>query len=1484
MDRRRALEDRRSRLSPAQREALAARLRGADGDAGRGQVISRRPGGGDAPLSYSQQRLWVLAQLEPESAAYHEQVVVRLKGKLCADALERGLAEIVRRHEVLRTTFPVVQGVPVQRIGPPVLPLLTCRRAPAETAADHRGALEEAARAQARTPFDLQSGPLWRAFLLELGAGEHALIFTVHHIVYDGWSLGVLVRELAVLYPAFASGRPSPLEELSIQFADFAAWQREQQNTSWQAEVGYWKEQLRGLAPLPLPTDGARQPRQTFCGRTIQQTLSPALSARLKALSLRWGVTPFATLLAGWKTLLHRYTGQTDIAVGSPVANRHPWQTEPLIGFFINSVVLRSDLSGAPSFRELVGRVQETTLSALAHATLPFERLISELALERDRSRNPLFDVMFILQNAPVPAVRLPGLDLELLEVDRGAAKLDLTLSVTERQAGFSLSLEHNTDLFLPATAARMLGHFATLLEEASEQPDRSIATLRMLGKDEQAELHSRGKGRARPGVPLLVHQQFVAQARSRPEATAVTFVDRSLSYRQLDERTNQLAHRLRLLGAGPEVRVGICLPRSLDLLVATLAVLKSGAAYVPLDPSLPALRLRTMLDDSGAALWIGRNGGPPLLREAAARHLDLDEEEGLLSGLDRGPPAEGVSAENLAYLIYTSGSTGTPKAVAVPHGALANFLASMRERPGLTSDDTVLALTTLSFDISCLELFLPLVSGARILLTPDGLAGDGAALKRTLEASDVTLVQATPSTWRLLLVAGFSGSRSLRILCGGEAVTADLARQLLPRCRELWNVYGPTEATVWAALSRVRSAEEAALLDTPVDNTELHVLDEHLQLLPVGVPGELHIGGQALARGYHGRPELTAGRFIPDPFSPGQRLYKTGDRARRLADGRIEILGRIDHQVKLRGHRVELGEIEAVLAQHPDLAQVAVVVKEVGPEDARLIAYLVPRDARTPPASPGPSEEAWLAFARERLPGYMVPQIFVTLGQLPLTVAGKVDRRALPDPGPGPAAAPRRPPRDRDEELLTGLFGEVLGSEPPGIDQDFFRSGGHSLLAVRLIARFYQLFGIELPLGTFLQEPTVAGVASALRQLREARPPEEDLSSHLPDLQAEAHLSQEVAATLPPRAALPIARHILLTGATGFLGPFLLAELLRSSDARIHCLVRAGSEQQGRARLQRNLAAQGLTDIDPTRLRIVLGDLALPGLGLSEETLSELAAQMDAIIHNGAQVNYLYPYHALKASNVDATECLLGLAARTRVKPLHFVSTINVLYRFPPPDHDIVWFEEDIPPATHLSTDGYVQSKWVAEQRVLEARRRGLPAFIYRPNTVAGHSRTGAWNTQALACRVLRACVALGAAPDLTVPFNLTPVDYVAQALVHLALHARPPRAAFHLVNPQPAPWSDLVRWLGDAGYPLELLPYETWRKAALAHVPGLPPHALLVEQRFDCRNTETGLAGTAIRCPPIDGGLIAAYCRWLVDQGALTPPDRASLGHPPT
>jgi amino acid adenylation domain-containing protein len=1043
--------------------------------------------GGAWPLSFAQERLWVLDRMDPGSPAYNIPTAVRLLGRLEVDALAWSLTEIVRRHAVLRSLFAQADGVPVQIVSAPApvpLPRVDLEVLPAgmrETEA------RRLARELGRQPFDLERGPMLRAALLRFGEEDHAALFTLHHIASDGWSMGVLIREVSVLYAAFREGRPSPLPELPIQYLDYARWQRGLLTGKvLEEQLAYWREAIAGVAPLQLPTDRPRPPFQTFRGATRSFAVPASTTEALKALGQRQGGTPFMVLLAAFSALLHRLCGHQDIPIGTPTANRDRAEFEKLIGFFINTLVLRADLTGTPSFEQLLGRVRRVALAGFAHQVLPFEKVVFELQPERDLSSSPLFQVMFTLQNTPAEALVLPGLELRPFGTGIGTAKFDLTLNMVERPDGLAGSLEHNTDLFDRSTIDRMLGHFRSLLEQVVADPARSVVDLALLSPAEHHQLVVEWSDSLAPCPEgVRVHELIQQQVMRKPEGVAVSFQGRQLTYRELDLQAERLAARLAAAGVGPDARVAVCLDRTLEMVVALLAVWKAGAAYIPMDPSYPEERLAYVLADAGIALLLADQATPVGLAERAAAVVRVDrdaEEEGTPA-----PPAWGDAAQR-AYVIYTSGSTGRPKGVEVTHGALVNFLRSMSERPGLGPDDVLLAVTSLSFDIAGLELFLPLLVGARVEIASRDAAADGSRLLRLLAESGATVMQATPVTWRLLVEAGWSGGDGLAVLCGGEGLPERLAAELCERSDAVWNLYGPTETTVWSAARRIRSGEKVAV-GPPIANTGLHLLDSGLGPVPVGVPGELWIGGQGLARGYWNRPELTADRFVPDPLSglSGARIYRTGDLARFRPDGAVDFLGRADHQVKVRGFRIELGEIEAALESHASVERAVVVAR--GEEGARrLVAYLVPRDGDASALSITNLRESLV----RSLPDYMVPAAWVLLDALPLTPNGKVDRRALPAPDEG------RPdlgtvyiaPRTALEEVLAAIWSELLRVERVGVLDSFFALGGQSLLAIQVVSRIGEALQIEVPLRRLFEAPTVGGLAEAL--LRDSSSPEE--------------------------------------------------------------------------------------------------------------------------------------------------------------------------------------------------------------------------------------------------------------------------------------------------------------------------------------------------------------------------------------------------------
>ncbi len=1049
------------------------------------------------PLSFSQERLWFFEQMEPGSPVYHIPAVFRLTGRLGVAALEASLGEVVRRHAALRTAFSISGGQPVQTVSPPAslrLPMIDLGALPRER---REAAARSLATGLTLQPFDLGSGPLLRAALLRLEPEEHVTVFVVHHIVSDGWSMGVLVREVAALYGALVQGRPSPLPDLPIQYPDYALWQRRWlSDERLEDEISFWKRTLAGAPVLELPTDHPRPPVQTYLGSQEPFFFPADLVRAIKGLGLSEGSTLFMTLLAGLTVLLARYSGQEDVSIGSPVANRDRSQTEPLIGFFVNTLVFRTDLSGAVAFRELLGRVRRSALAAYAHQELPFERVVEEVNPPRDLSRSPLFQVMLAPQNTGGgQALELPGLRLLPLEgVEKTVAKYDLTFWVTEAAQGVIGSLEHNRDLFEAAAVSRMIGHLRSLLAEAAAAPERPWTELPLLTAAEREELARLNATAVGFPADVPVHRLFEEQAARSPERAAVVFRGESLSYRELNERANRLAHALRSLGVNPDDRVGICVERSAEMAVAVLGVLKAGGGYVPLDPGHPRERLAYVLRDAGVGVLLTQE-------RVAAKMPDLLGGVGRLLRLDSDweeiarHPADNLSdpplpSTRLAYAIYTSGSTGEPKGVQLPHRALVNLLLYVQRRLDFGADDAILAVTTLAFDIASLEVLLPLLVGGRVIVAPADAVGDGAALAGLLRDSGATVMQATPATWRLLVDSGWEGKPGLRILTGGEAMPRELAERLLDRVDELWNLYGPSETTIYSTGDAVPCGEGPVSIGSPVANTRLYVLDRAGQPVPAGVPGELLIGGDGVGRGYLGRPALTAERFLPDPFAaePGARVYRTGDLVRRRSGGILEFLGRADFQVKIRGFRIELGEIEAVLSCCPEVRRAVAVVREDVPGDRRLVVYVVPaaNAGADPLVSFDPAGPRQLL--RERVPEYMVPAAWVVLAELPLTPNGKVDRKALPAPEAARAgrALDFVPPRTAEERVIGAVWSEVLRLDRVGVQESFFELGGHSLLLAQVQRRLRERFARELSVIDLFRYPTVESLAQFLGPLLE--------------------------------------------------------------------------------------------------------------------------------------------------------------------------------------------------------------------------------------------------------------------------------------------------------------------------------------------------------------------------------------------------------------
>ncbi|HEX5705834.1 MAG TPA: amino acid adenylation domain-containing protein, partial [Pyrinomonadaceae bacterium] len=1063
----------------SKRELLALLLREEGIELPRAQRIEPRGESGDMPLSFAQQRLWFLDQLEPGGDLYNVPAGVRLRGALDTSALARSLTEIVRRHEVLRTVFATFEGQPAQAVNAPEEVDLQFEDLSDAPSSEREELARERANAEAHRPFDLQRGPLVRAKLIRLDEADHLLVLTLHHIISDAWSQGILIKELAALYQAYAAGRPSPLPELPIQYADFARWQREWlRGDVLDAQLDYWRRKLGGSAPvLDLPTDRPRPSVSTFRGAREFFTLGPELTAQLKALGRAEGATLYMTLLAGFKALLYLYTHQEDILVGSPIANRRRVETESLIGFFVNMLVLRTELRPRLTFRELVGRVRETVVGAFAHQDIPFEKLVEELQPERSLSHTPFFQVLFAYQNAPGASLELPGLSLESFEFENENAIFDLSLSVGESEQGLIGGLFYKTNLFDRATVRRMIGHFRRLLEAVVAAPDGELTALQLLTAEESRQILSEwNRTESEYERGRFFPQLFEDRVRETPDAVAVSFQGERLTYAELNARANQLAHHLRALGVGPETLVGLCVERSPEMVVGLLGILKSGGAYVPLDPQYPRERLTFMLEDAGLRLLLTQERLVADLPQHGARVLRLDADWPAVATHSADDPAPNVDAESPAYMIYTSGSTGRPKGVVLRHGGLASLSEAhvrvFQARPA----DRVLQFASLSFDASLAEIVMTLRAGASLHLAPRERLLPGTGLLRLLREQAITNVTLPPTVLAAMPDTDLPALET--IIVAGEACPAELVERW-SRGRRLINAYGPTETTVWAA-SAVLTPDESRVppIGRPIPNTRIYLLSRNSQQpVPVGVPGELYVGGDQLARGYFNRPDLTAERFVPDPFSTeaGARLYRTGDLARWRADGQIEYLGRIDDQVKIRGFRVELGEIEAVLLRHPAVNAAAVLTSGDTPGEKRLVAFAAA------PATPAPTPQELRAFLKEELPEYMIPTSINVLDALPLGPSGKIDRRALStfDRTRDEVEVEFVAPRNATEEVLAGVWSRLLNLTRVSVHDNFFDLGGHSLLASQVISRLRAILGVEVPLRKFFEAPTIAELAA---------------------------------------------------------------------------------------------------------------------------------------------------------------------------------------------------------------------------------------------------------------------------------------------------------------------------------------------------------------------------------------------------------------------
>ncbi len=1440
------------------------------------------------PLAESQRHVGFLMRYSPgASGAYNEAVAVRLTGPLELRRLEAAIGAVAQQRQALHAALDQESDALELRPDQPLR--LTIKKTTAAEAPSFVNEIVERA---------FEPGErLFRAELLQVSADERLLVLVGHALTIEREALWAVLDEIAVEYSGgHAATKATELGEYLGRAAAFG-------ERGAEAALGFWRETFAdGVPNLELPRDRPRPAVKTYAGGRVSATLNSDLERRITEWVGSEKVTKPALLFSAFATLLHRISGQKTVVVG--VAGGPLYvnsEDERVIGPTRNLVPVLSDYEPEQSFGESTRERTALLAKSFYHGRLSLSELIQQLDLPRDRSRSPLFSAAFRAETAGEPS-RFGDLTAQPMSGLGAGARYDIELRVEFGAQASRLTLEYSSDLFDEASARLWLTGLMELLRAATSD-EAACGDLPVMAPEE-LELLIEGWNDTAADYPRdrTTLDLILNRASASAQQPAVRFAEGEWTYGDLAKRVDEIAGGLAARGVGRGDRVAVLVERSPDLVAALLAVWRTGAAYVPLDPKFPRQRIAYVVEDSEAAAVLVTAQTAGLLNDSFPdRQLQLDT---LTTGAFE-PPAP-PHPDDVAYLIYTSGSTGRPKGVEIRHFSLVNFLLGSGERIGFREGDELLALTTVSFDISALELWLPLVSGGVIRLAEDGLVGDGIALAERLDAVRPKFVQATPSTWKMVLAAGWIGDRDLHILSAGEAIHRDLAEQLLVRCRSLWNMYGPTETTVFSTLDKIASAPgEPIKIGRPYPNTQIYVLDTRLRPVPIGVVGDLYIGGDGVAKGYWRRPELTAQRFLPSPFRPNERIYATGDLARYLPSGELLWLGRRDDQVKIHGVRVELGEVESALREIDSVSEAVVVAWRDSHGDDQLVAHI------TPVAEP-PAGSEIRARLRERLPEAMIPPHIRFLSELPKTANGKVQRSALPAPGDDPVAAQpaASKPVTETERELAAIWAELLEIDAATIGRDdgFLELGGHSLLVTRLMFESSKRFNARFSMREFFEASTLQALGALIDQRRRARPgagrgPQRP-TARGPEWARErmAYLRREgdlPAAITPMRGQFyrppSEINDVLLTGATGFLGTYLVYTILRKTSARLYCLVRAKAGVDGKERIREQMQRydvwahdEAFRDAWEHRLEVVEGDVTLPRLGLRDNVHETLARELDAILHSAAHVNFIYPYEALRTTNVLGLHEVLRFALHGRIKPVHHLSTAAIW----PMGADHVFYEDDPLDHGELLNLGYDESKWVAEQCLVNAADRGLPIARYRPGEVGGDSKTGRCVLDHFIFACVKGFLQAGAFPDIKCNLDIAPVDYVSQAVVHLALEKNAVGQAYHLTNPNCLTTSEALDLFEGLGYRFDVLPFEEVR-ARLVADPDLTNNPLFIYQaalaemdarsleipKYDTTIAERALEGSGIRCPPVDFRLLGTYLHYLRSVGFMPEPLEAPV-----
>lgn len=1361
------------------------------------------------PLSSAQKSIWFMDQLFPKSSVYNNPIIFETKGELKIPILNKAINKIIERHEILRTNFYVDNNEVYQRVNdfqaikPTIIDI--SRINDYEVEKETKKIISR----EVNRPFDLERDCLFRVNIIKKSLYENLVIFTFHHIIADGWSLGLFLDEISNLYSNLVSNLEIQLPALDIQYSDYAIWQQ-----SWLRDdnekvielLDFWKTNLADYPTnLQLPLDNKRSNKPSYNGSTKIKKINKKVTNELREFNKANNVSMFLTCLTAFTVLIHRYTDQNDILVGVPTANRNKIEIENMFGHFVNTLVIRSRNENNPRFKEHLQDIKNTVLDSFEHQDLPFEKLVEVIKPERVINHNPLFQVAFSYQKKESSSLYLKGLEVLRVNESSDTSKVDIYMVIEEDDEEINVAVEYNQDILTESSITRLLSQFDKLIKNIVVDSSINIADIPLLSKEEEQQIIEGFNNSFKDfNQNKYVHELFEEQVSRNPNQIACFFDGKTLTYDELNQRSNIVAHYLLRRGIAKDNVVGICINRSLDMVVALLGVLKAGGAYLPIDPFQPQERIDLIINDANPKVILTKENLKQFFKANNKKVINLDT---INFACDKLPnPDIKMFPSNLAYIIYTSGTTGKPKGVLLNHIGLTNLASTEMKTYNITSESRILHVASFAFDSALYGLLLALTQGARLYIASLDKLSNNTNIIEMINKWGITYTNLTPS---ILKAFNPNDVPTLKtIVSYGEELTSDLVKKWSVKNRRIFNGYGPTETTVGATISECTvESEKAPTIGIPFNNYKVYVLDKKLKPLPINIPGEIYIGGVGLARGYLNLPALTAEKFIPDPFSSkkGQRMYRTGDMGRYRENGELEFLGRIDSQVKIRGYRIELRDIEHTLLTLPAIGNV--IVDQLENEgDKKLAAYIVKKDGHEI------TESEIYSYLKVKLPEYMIPTFFVFLDFIPLTSGGKLDKKSLPQIEYKRFHSNEHyiEPNTETEKTIHYQWKELLKFDDISINDNFFEIGGHSLLVAQLTFMIRKKFNLDIPMNVLFENPTISGMGKIIDYAKSNGIENLNKESEEDNLLSEVNLDHSIWPENNFELQKISNENILLTGVTGFVGAYLLSNLIKNSNSIIYCLIRAENEDEAQQKLKENMTYYGLwKDSIQSRIKILIGDLSKPFLGLSRNLFSELAVKIDQIYHNGALVNLTFPYIATKGPNVEGTIEIIKLACKSKTKPIHFTSTLSVFS-----DKDDEVYEDDTTKNSIDISTGYSKSKWVAEQILKIARERGVPVSIYRLGRVFGSSDTGICQPNDFLWKFIEACTELQMVPKIDEYFDVSPVDIVAKSIITLSRDSKNFMKTFHIMNDNQLHFDTILSALKEVGYELSVVDNEVWVK----------------------------------------------------------------------